>query len=87
MSRNLNDGRVCYVVLVAVVDSPGVLTQMKVEQRDFQYRLVSRALSSPLTNGGIELTFGRAVALFRELVADALATEPSSLGGEEVLDA
>ena len=69
----LNEGRVCFVVLVAIVDPPGVVTRLRVEQRDFQYKLVTRSEDSPLTGGGHDLAVTRAVNLWSQLVKDNLS--------------
>jgi len=86
MAQQLNARPVNYIVLIAVVDQPRTLTQLRVEQRDFQYRLVSKALFSPMTDGGDELAFGRSLDLYRTLVSDALAADPSALGSQDRLN-
>jgi len=87
MAQQLNARPISYIVLIAVVDQPNVLTQIKVEQRDFQYRLVSRHQSSPLTGGGAERILAEGMGLWSHLVSDALPPDASPLGSEGRLDA
>lgn len=69
---DLRDGRVARIYLIAVVDPPGVLTQLRVEQRDWMDRLMSRAQMSPLTAGGFEMTIAKGIDLWHQLINDGL---------------
>lgn len=66
------DGRVARIVLEVIVDDPGVVTQLRVETRDWQYRLLTRAQLSPLTHGGVEASQASAIALWVTLLEDRL---------------
>lgn len=78
MQGDRRDGRVARIYLVAVVDPPGVLTQLRIEQRDWMDRLLTRAQLSPLTSGGFELTLGRGIDLWHQLINDALGSLEAS---------
>lgn len=75
-----------YVVLVAVLEPPGEVRQYRIELRDFYYRLIRRAQLSPATAGGEAFAEDRAIAGFREMVAEGLRANTPSLGGEDRLD-
>lgn len=85
MTEN-QSARVNYIVLTAIVDDPGVVTQIKVEQRDFQFRLITRHQSSPLTGGGVERVVAEGTALYLRLLQDRLTPDPPALGSEDVLN-
>lgn len=74
-----------HFVLSSLVDSRGVV-RVRVEQRDYQYKLVSRADRDALTGGGEEAVLAWGMALYRELVADYLATYTATLGGQNGLN-
>jgi len=86
MEGQIQSAKVNYIVLTAVVDSPGVVTQIKVEQRDFQYRLVTRHQSSPLTGGGTEMVVTQGTALWLRLLQDQLSADTPPLGSQDHLD-
>lgn len=72
MTTDPRDGHAARIVLEAVVDRPGVVTLYKVEQRDWQYRLLTRAQFSPLTSGGADVAHRTATELWVELINDRL---------------
>lgn len=72
MTSDPRDGQAARIVLEAVVDRPGVVTLYKVEQRDWQYRLITRAQFSPLTSGGVEVAHSAATELWVQLINDRL---------------
>lgn len=74
-----------YRIIVALSEPDGTLTQIRVEQRDYQYRLVSRAEFAPLRDGGPDVVLDRATALWLELLADARLPNPAPLSSEDRL--
>lgn len=75
-----------YYLISALCDRPNTLTQLRVEVRDYQYKLVSRALFSPWTDGGGEVALAKALELWRKLLADHLSTDAAALSGEDGLN-
>lgn len=73
MHGDRRDGRVARIYLVAVVDPPGVLTQLRIEERDWMDRLISRLQLSPLTSGGFELTIARGIDRWHQLINEGMA--------------
>lgn len=60
-----------HIVIVALCEREGTLTRVRVEKRDYQYRLVTRAEFVPLTMGGPELVVQKAMDLWLELVTES----------------
>lgn len=79
-------GRGTYRLIVALSEPDGAVTQIRVEQRDYQYRLVSRAEYVPLRDGGQQQAIDRAMALWLELLADGRSADSASLSSENRLD-
>jgi len=68
------DGRVARVNLITVVDPPGVVTLIRLEQRDWMDRLLTRAQFSPMTNGGADQADLVALELRRRVLDDVLTS-------------
>jgi len=86
MNQLRSDARTHYVVLQVSLDPGRDVARVRVEQRDFQFRLVSRADLIPLLRGGTPRTITEGVELLYTLVADNLLTDTATLRGEDSLD-
>lgn len=75
MDSDTRDGVPARVYVIAFVDATDhVLVQVRVEQRDWMDRLLTRAQLSPLTNGGSDRTWRDAMELARELTEDIVGS-------------
>lgn len=75
-----------HIVIVALCETDGTLTRVRVESRDYQYRLVTRAEFVPLSMGGPEIVLAQAVELWLELVADSRLPNTPALSRQDRLD-
>jgi hypothetical protein len=74
MTVDRRDGRVARVNLVTIVDPPGVITLLRVEQRDWMDRLLTRAEFSPLLHGGSDQAEALATGLRQRVLSEVLGS-------------
>ena len=70
-----------HIVIVALCETEGTLTRVRVEQRDYQYRLITRADFVPLAMGGPERVLEQAMELWLELVTESGLPDAPALSG------
>lgn len=66
------DSRGVYAQIVALIQPGEDLVVVRVEIRDYQYRLLTRWQSSPLTGGGTQTVVDRAVDEWRGIVTSTI---------------